>query len=467
MGLHQRVEEDYDEEEYDEYEEEASEPGEEHEPEAPKMTMEEQEFLKLREQLKEKFRQKMKKQSANASSHLFQSQDKKRTVASNKFGSFFGPSQPVIAPRVIEESRSIRETKHIVSKNKRDLTSSETTTYVYRQKPTVVNEVKKKAQTLKDMRDYSFLLSDDADLPVSEEKKPPPPRSRILIQASANVEDGWSAQTPSSRIPTSKPVRPASDGSELKKASTNRHMQIKVGSVKEAPVSRIRPPSTESRKVLGGGCGNGSIQTTMVISTGNKALSSKIPAQNMGTNRPPMKATSDPSLKNLSSTKVRSSAQNHHLGRKKMSQGPDNPITVPKQPLPSSKVQPSKQILSRGIHDDCSKRRPAKRDLDEEEDIDDVRGLIRKMFRYDPSKYSGNDEDDSDMEVGFDRIQKEELISSKIARREDEEELRLIEQEEREERRRKMMRKKQRYACESAVHFLPGLKEKPLVTGSQ
>lgn len=79
QGLHRRVEEDY-----DEYEEEASEPEEELEPEAPKMTMEEQNFLKLREQLKEKIRQKMKKQSANASSHLSQSQDKKRTIASDK-----------------------------------------------------------------------------------------------------------------------------------------------------------------------------------------------------------------------------------------------------------------------------------------------------------------------------------------------------------------------------------------------
>ncbi|XP_008812588.2 protein SPT2 homolog isoform X2 [Phoenix dactylifera] len=442
QGLYRRDEEDYEEEEYDEYEEEASEPEEEHEPAAPKLTMEEQEFLKLRAQLKEKIRQRMKKQSANASSHLSQSQGKKRTIANDKFGSFFGPSQHVIAPRVIEESRSIRETKHIVSKvsssssKKRDPTSSEPKTYVHHQKPTVVNEVKKKAQTLKDMRDYSFLLSDDADLPPEREKPPP------LRNVSVSKCDGRSAQTPSSRIPRSKPVRPASNGNELKKASTNRHMQIKVGSVKEAHVSGIRPASTESRKMLGRGAGNGSVQTTKVTSTGTRALPAKIHAQIMGTNRPPMKATSDPSLKNPSYTKVQSSAQNHHPGQKRVSQGPDNLMTVPKLPLHSSKSQPSKQILSRGIHNASSKKRPAKRDLDEEEDIDDVRGLIRKMFRYDPNKYAGNDEDDSDMEVGFDRIQEEEWISSNIGRREDEEQLRLIEQEEREERRRKMMRKK-------------------------
>ena len=37
-------------------------------------------------------------------------------ITSCRFGSFFGPSQPVIAPRVIEESRLIRENKHIVAK---------------------------------------------------------------------------------------------------------------------------------------------------------------------------------------------------------------------------------------------------------------------------------------------------------------------------------------------------------------
>lgn len=33
-------------------------------------------------------------------------------------------------------------------------------------------QVKKKVQTLKDMRDYSFLLSDDADLPGAKEAGP-------------------------------------------------------------------------------------------------------------------------------------------------------------------------------------------------------------------------------------------------------------------------------------------------------
>ncbi|XP_010914207.1 uncharacterized protein [Elaeis guineensis] len=440
-GLHQR-EEYYEEEEYDGYEEEPSEPEEEEEPEPPKPTREEQEFLKLRERLKDNIRQKLKKQSASTFGHSSQSQDKKRTTSNDKFGSFFGPSQPIIAPRVIEESRLIRENKHIVAKvsssgNKRDPTSSEVKTHVHHQKTRVVNEVKKKAQTLKDMRDYSFLLSDDADLPSSEKEQP------STRNVSAPKADGRSAQTPlKSRIPTSKPVKPTLNGHELKKpASAIRPMQTKVGAVKEALVNRSKSASVEPRKVLGGGAGNGPLHTT-----GSKALPSKVPAQISSTNKPAGKATSDPSLKkNPSSAKPHSSAQNYHRDQKRVTQVPDRVKTTTKQPLSSAKAQPSKQIPSRDIHEDRSKKRPVRRHLDEEEDdVDDVRGLIRKMFRYDPSKYAEQDEDVSDMEVGFDVIQKEERRSSKIGREEDEEQLRLIEQEEEEERRRKLMTKKQK-----------------------
>lgn len=42
-------------------------------------------------------------------------------------------------------------------------------------RPKVVNEVRRKVQALKDTRDYSFLLSDDAELPLP--KKEPLSRS--------------------------------------------------------------------------------------------------------------------------------------------------------------------------------------------------------------------------------------------------------------------------------------------------
>lgn len=174
-GFHQRNEDEYEEDDYDDYEDEGLEGEEEDEQkheEERKPSKEELEFLKLREKRKEMYRKKLKQQSAKDFGHSFQSQDSQRTSTNAKFGSFFGPSQPVIASRVLDESRSIRETQHIISKppssswNERVSASASSVKKLseHHQRPKV-NEVKRKAQTLKDSRDYSFLLSDDADLP--------------------------------------------------------------------------------------------------------------------------------------------------------------------------------------------------------------------------------------------------------------------------------------------------------------
>lgn len=73
------------------------------------------------------------------------------------------------------------------------------------------------------------------------------------------------------------------------------------------------------------------------------------------------------------------------------------------------------------------------------EDEEDPMAMIRNMFGYDPSKYAGRDDDDSDMEADFATIEMEEKRSARIARQEDEEELLRIEEEERrlEERKRR------------------------------
>lgn len=180
-GFHQRNEDEYEDDEYDDFEDEGLEGEEEDEQkkvEERKPSKEELEFLKLREKRKEMYRHKLKKQTAKVFGPSCQSQDSQRTSTNAKFGSFFGPSQPVIASRVLDESRSIRETQHIISKlpsssrNERvpASASSEKKLSVHHPHPRL-NEVKRKAQTLKDSRDYSFLLSDDADLPNNTEQQ--------------------------------------------------------------------------------------------------------------------------------------------------------------------------------------------------------------------------------------------------------------------------------------------------------
>nr|XP_009406693.1 PREDICTED: uncharacterized protein LOC103989545 isoform X1 [Musa acuminata subsp. malaccensis] len=618
QSTHYRTE-DYDEyeEEYDEYEEEASERDGEDEQEAPKPTKEEQEFLSVREQLKDRIRTKLKKQNARALGHSSQTQDKRRTTTNATFGSFFGPSQPVIASRVIEESRSIRETRHVMTnlsssvaflQKKRDATASASTllTQQHHKKPAVVNEIKNKAQTLKDMRDYSFLLSDDTDFPTAKEQ----PATRSV---SAPKSDGRYAQTSlKSQLPMNQPVKLVSVANGLRNPdSRKQNIQSNTGFAKEAPLNRPLPASTDSQKVLSGAVGNGSSKpmgtnpsqrivgngsskpmgtnpsqrvvgngsskpmgtnpsqrvvgngsskpmvtnpsqrfvgngsskpmvtnpsqrvvgngssrpavtnpsqrvvgngssrpvvtnpsqrvvgngssrpvvtnpsqrvvgngssrpvvtnpsqrvvgngsgrpmvtnpSQRVVGNGsskpmgNSSSQRKVPIQAAGANKPLSKVVNDPYLKkDISAAKPHSSALKHYPEKKRLTQGLDQVKTTVKQSMPPSKSQPIKQSFSHGNLDNRLKRRPSGRNLSDEEDVD-YRSLIRGMFGYNPNKYAGMDEDDSDMEVGFDVIQKEERISSKIARKEDEEQLRLIEEEEERERQmRRRMKKKPKH----------------------
>ncbi|XP_019098348.1 PREDICTED: uncharacterized protein LOC104774002 [Camelina sativa] len=75
---------------------------EEEERQPPK---EELEYLELREKMKETMWKNLRKGSANAQS----SQERRRKLPYKDFGSFFGPSQPVISSRVIQESKSLLE----------------------------------------------------------------------------------------------------------------------------------------------------------------------------------------------------------------------------------------------------------------------------------------------------------------------------------------------------------------------
>ncbi|XP_019189393.1 PREDICTED: uncharacterized protein LOC109183786 [Ipomoea nil] len=69
--------------------------------------MAELECLELRQKLKERFRKKMKKELGSGSAS---------SCRSDNFGSFFGPSQPVIAERVIQEMKSLLENPDLAAK---------------------------------------------------------------------------------------------------------------------------------------------------------------------------------------------------------------------------------------------------------------------------------------------------------------------------------------------------------------
>ncbi|GMP47364.1 hypothetical protein CsSME_00015134 [Camellia sinensis var. sinensis] len=453
-------------EDLDEYEEDGEEQeedgigeGEYEEEEAPQTTQEELEYLELRQRLKEAIRKQIKKESGSGHAN---SQEKKKKLPYDNYGSFFGPSQPVIAQRVIQESKSLLENHHLapkVSKSNHDVgtikskslasTTAGSKTQARNHHPKVVNQLKTKVQKLKDTRDYSFLLSDDAELPAPT--KDPPIRNVSVPNSEARSAQvppksrQWSTNT-GRLVPNSR--------EERKPMSTGSQTHPKTGPRKLISAGKPIPTSVDSRKQLGNNNGSGPGRPL-----GPKGLPSKMPAAT--TERrvaAPQRQSLDqkPSVHRPPSSKLHSSAPKQasvpkqSLDQKKEAQGSSRGKMMPKQPVPSSKPQINKQPAKipscPPLREDRPKKKPVRPYDDDDVDDDDDEGgraisMIRSMFRYNPRKFADED-DDSDMEANYEDIMREEQRSARIARKEDEEELRKIEEEERRERLRKEAKKR-------------------------
>ncbi|XP_057482685.1 protein spt2-like [Actinidia eriantha] len=455
MGRYGRDDyEDLDEYEEDSEEEEEDRVGEEEyeeeDKEAPQPTQEEMEYLELRQRLKDSFRKQMKKESGSA---LANTQDKKKKLPYDNFGSFFGPSQPVIAQRVIQESKSLLENQHLtanVSKSPHDKnknvasTTTRSKPQVHDHRPKVLNELKSKAQKLRDARDYFFLLSDDAELPAPT--KNPPPRNVSLPNS-----DARSAQVlPKSKQSLSNPVRQLPYGREERKPMPKgTQMHPKVGSHKLTYASKPVLASVEYRKRIGNNNGSGPGRPL-----GTKGLASKKPAVTTERKVPAaavkssvLSAHKQPPSKFPTATSKPPPVLKQPLNQKKEFKESSKGKMLPKQLGVACKPQinkpPAKSLSRPTLQENRPKKKPVRRYSDDEDD-DGGRAIsmIRQMFRYNPNKYAGRDDDDSDMEANFDDILKEEKRSAKIAREEDEEELRKIEEEERREQLRKEAKKR-------------------------
>ncbi|KAL1213435.1 hypothetical protein V5N11_002593 [Cardamine amara subsp. amara] len=238
-----------DEDEYeDEYEEE-----EERQP--PK---EELEYLDLRQQLKEKIRKEKGKGSAKAQS----SQVRRRKLPYDNFGSFFGPSQPTISSRVIQESKSLLENELRTAKmpnssqiKKRPVSmsgSGAAKNVSHEKRPKVVNEVRRKVETLKDTRDYSFLFSDEAELPVP--KKETLSRSGSYPSSEARSAQLSAKPKPSSGIngrtangPSREERRPVSANGHSRPSSSGSQMNHPKPSSSGSQMQNSRPSSSGSQ----------------------------------------------------------------------------------------------------------------------------------------------------------------------------------------------------------------------------
>ncbi|EPS61867.1 hypothetical protein M569_12925, partial [Genlisea aurea] len=86
------------------------------------------------------------------------------------YGSFFGPSQPVIAQRVIQESKTLLENPELAERifKPKNTNNKSSASAPVKSKPqgnypaSHPIRLKQKAEMLKQARDYSFLQSDDA-----------------------------------------------------------------------------------------------------------------------------------------------------------------------------------------------------------------------------------------------------------------------------------------------------------------
>ncbi|CAN7068357.1 unnamed protein product [Brassica oleracea var. botrytis] len=333
-------------------------------------------FLEFRQRIKESIRNKT--QNGNDLAPTSDSMPRKRKLP-YEFGSFFGPSQPGIASRVLQESKPLLKDEllatkaldSIQTKNKSSCPAS----------ALEANELKRKAKELKESRDYSFLFSDDAELPVSIKEPPsslkaPVPKSRPSSRGNhsrpGSSTKGQPHTKPGSAI-NSQTHKPSSKLRPQRPDPTRKS----VMDHRKKPHSSSKPLSTDPKEQR---------VKQRKVSIEIKRSSQMVPRQQA---LPPLKhprMISKPPLK-----------QAHQLKKKK------------------KKVTEEDEEALRMVREMCKTERFARRDLD--------------------------DYDDRGMEASLEDIIKEEKRSEKLAKKEDAEQLRLIEEEERRER---VLRKEKR-----------------------
>ncbi|XP_019189388.1 PREDICTED: protein SPT2 homolog [Ipomoea nil] len=346
--------------------------------------MEELECLELRQKLKERFRKKMKKELGSVSAS---------SCRSDNFGSFFGPSQPIISQRVIQEMKSLLENPDLAAKIMR--------------KNNIIASCK--VHMLKYTRDYSFLLSDDV----------PAPSKPSLLQK-GNSDSRSAPKNQSSTVPRQNP-------SKLQPSISKQKKMIQKP---DANVPKVSLPQ------------KGSTPNSF------KSLDVKRPMPNLSRQNPSKLQPSISKQKKMMPSKPKmiqkpAAAMSSSRPAVAMQKHSVVPSSKPQVVMQKQRVVPYSRPPQPPVKNPA--QRPAKRRLDKEEEEEEdgaaaAISMIRQMFGYNPNRYR-DDDDDSAMEAGFDDILKEERRSAKIARKEDEEELRKIQEEEqmrRQAKKRKM-----------------------------
>ncbi|XP_060212134.1 uncharacterized protein LOC132639721 [Lycium barbarum] len=273
-----------------------------------------------------------------------------------------------------------------------------------------------KVQMLKRTRDYSFLLSDDAELPA-------PSRGSLSHKAS----DGRVALPPSSKqYSSTNTARKLLNDRQVhgKPISGSSQMQSKLLNQKSVSLSK------QTQLALGP---NGKRVLTPDVKSTVPALHKPTPSKL----QPSIPRQSLVQKKEI----VLQSGKSKVMPKQAEPSYRPKPI-MQKQTVPLSKLPPKN--ATRSLEDRLPVRKPMRHDDEDDDGAEAISMIIRRMFGYNPNRYRDDDDDDddtSDMEANFDDILREEKQSAKIAKEEDEEELRKIEEEERRERLRKQAKK--------------------------
>ncbi|KAL3525548.1 hypothetical protein ACH5RR_013920 [Cinchona calisaya] len=311
------------------------------------------------------------------------SREKKDVIPGDSYGSFFGPSQPVIAQRVIQESKSLLENHNLAARV-------------------------------------------------------------IKSNQNGNKSSGSASSASKSQASGQRPKVTNGREDNNPTAAVNR-MQAKMGSGRFASGSKPVRSSVDSRKHVGGNngtladhrkqlsSGNGSGPGRPLVS---KSVPSKAPVGGTAVKKVsiPVARTSAPGMYKPNPSKLQAPVSKQFFTRKEEYPAPGKPKILPKQPIlppkPKQVMRPPPKTSARDTaRDKHPRKRPVRHD-DDDGDPENAISMIRNMFGYNPRRYEDVD-DDSDMKANFDDIMREEERSAKIAWREDEEELLKIQEEDR------------------------------------
>ncbi|CAM6052264.1 unnamed protein product [Sphagnum compactum] len=211
------------------------------------VSLERLEYLDRRQRLKELERQKLKGKSGSRpllhhdvpeTLPTAQDPDKRLHSKNHSFGSFFGPSEPIVAKRIIDEAAAREVTRMVAARAAKQaqvcsmLDSQSASILLHSLISVIILQALLKVKKLKEARDYSFLTSDAPD---------EAPTKKLLTTLKPGRPSGIAAAM-ESRLESPKQLTSNSKIRDLVQSSRDSRPPSK--SIKHASASVLKVPSS-------------------------------------------------------------------------------------------------------------------------------------------------------------------------------------------------------------------------------